>query len=222
MTAAAPAGPGTVWDARAEAYRTSPTHAGGADLDRVIELCEPRTGLVAIDVATGGGHVARRLRDAGCLVTTVDPTPGMQPDVIARAEYLPFADGSFELAVNRYAAHHYDDVAEAIREMARVASDRVVVEDLLYQDEACEEAELLRDPSHRRNYTEAEWRALFEGAGLELQAVEIQKVDHPLEAWIARTGCTGPDAQRVRELLAPYTVDGVWTNEVIILKGKKR
>lgn len=212
---------GTVWDARAEAYRTSATHARGADLDRVIELCEPRTGLVAIDVATGGGHVARRLRDAGCLVTTVDPTPGMQPDVIARAEYLPFADGSFELAVNRYAAHHYDDVAEAIREMARVAADRVVVEDLLYQDEACEEAELLRDPSHKRNYTEAEWRALFAGAGLALETVEIQQVDHPLEEWIARTGCTGPDAQRVRELLAPRVVDGVWTNEVIILKGKK-
>lgn len=211
----------TDWDTRAEAYRTSATHAGGADLDRVIEWCEPGEGVVAIDVATGGGHVARRLREAGCLVTTVDPSPGMQPDVIARAEYLPFADGSFEVAVNRYAAHHYDDVAEAIREMARVASDRVVVEDLLYQDEACEQAELLRDPTHKRNYTEAEWRALFEGAGLAIEAVEIQKVDHPLEEWIARTGCEGEDAERVRELLAPRVVDGVWTNEVIILKGKK-
>lgn len=209
------------WDARAEAYRTSATLAGGADLDRVIEWCEPRPGLVAIDVATGGGHVARRLREAGCLVTTVDPTPGMQPDVIARAEHLPFADGCFEVAVNRYAAHHYDDVAEAIRELARVASDRVVVEDLIYQDEACEQAELLRDPTHKRNYTEAEWRALFAGAGLTIEAVEIQRIDHPLEEWIARTGCTGQDAVRVRELLAPRVVDGVWTNEVIILKGKK-
>lgn len=212
---------GTEWDARAEAYRTSVTHARGADLDRVIELCEPRTGLVAIDVATGGGHVARRLREAGCVVTTVDPTPGMHPDVIARAEYLPFADGCFEVAVNRYAAHHYDDVAEAMRELARVASARVVVEDLLYQDDACEEAELLRDPTHKRNYTEAEWRTLFTGAGLALDTVEIQTVDHPLEEWIARTGCTGPDAQRVRELLAPRVVAGVWTNEVIILRGKK-
>ena len=211
----------TDWDTRAEAYRISATHAGGADLDRVIEWCEPAEGVLAIDVATGGGHVARRLREAGCRVTTVDPSPGMQPDVIGRAEYLPFADGSFEVAVNRYAAHHFDDVAEAIRELARVSRDRVVVEDLLFQDEACEQAELLRDPTHRRNYTEAEWRALFQGAGLAIEAVEIQKVDHPLEEWIARTGCEGEDAERVRELLAPRVVDGIWTNEVIILKGKK-
>ncbi len=52
-----------VWSERAEAYRTSSTHATDADLDIVVELCEPRAGMTALDVATGGGHVARRLRE---------------------------------------------------------------------------------------------------------------------------------------------------------------
>lgn len=210
------------WSERAEAYRTSQTHATGDDLDLVVEWCAPAVGVTAIDVATGGGHVARRLREAGASVTTCDPAPGMQPDVICRAEHLPFADGSFDVAVNRLAAHHFGDVAEAVRELARVARDRVVVEDLLYQDDRTEEAELLRDPTHVRNYTEAEWRALFEGAGLTVESLEILPKEHPLDAWIARTGCAGADALRVRELLAHRVVDGVWTNEVIILKGKKR
>ena len=35
-----------------------------------------------------------RLREAGCDVVSVDPAPGMQPDVVARAEDIPFADDS--------------------------------------------------------------------------------------------------------------------------------
>ena len=81
-----------VWSDRAEAYRQSPIHAAGEDLDLVVEWCEPAAGVDVLDVATGGGHVARRLREAGANVVTVDPAPGMQADVIAPAEHLPFAD----------------------------------------------------------------------------------------------------------------------------------
>ena len=45
-----------VWSDRAEAYRTSSTHASGADLELVVELCEPGEGVKTLDVATGGGH----------------------------------------------------------------------------------------------------------------------------------------------------------------------
>ena len=61
----------SVWSDRAEAYRTSAVHAAGRDLDPVIEWCEPRPGRRVVDVATGGGHVARRLREAGAEVVTV-------------------------------------------------------------------------------------------------------------------------------------------------------
>ena len=42
---------------------TSVTHSTGDDLDAVVELCNPHAGVKALDVATGGGHVARRLRE---------------------------------------------------------------------------------------------------------------------------------------------------------------
>src|SRR5581483_11642575 len=71
-----------LWSERAEAYRTSQTHASGDDLDLVVEWCEPRPGVTVLDVATGGGHVARRLREAGATVVTTDAAPGMKPDAI--------------------------------------------------------------------------------------------------------------------------------------------
>ena len=52
---------------------------------------------------------------------TVDPAPGMQADVIAPAEDLPFADASFDAVACRVAAHHFADVLAAVKEMARVA-----------------------------------------------------------------------------------------------------
>jgi len=189
-----------VWDARAEAYRHSEAHREGADLDLLVEWAEgART---ALDVGSGGGHVARRLREAGLEVVTVDPAAGMQADVQAFAEDLPFADASFDVVACRAAVHHFADVATGIGEMARVASDRVLVVDNLFMGEAAEEAELLRDPAHVRNYSEAEWRGLLHGAGLRVE--EARTLVHPIDvaAWLDRTGCAGKDAERVCELLA--------------------
>jgi SAM-dependent methyltransferase len=211
-----------VWSSRAQAMRESPTHREGPDLDLVVELCEPAEGVDALDVATGGQHVARRLREEGAKVVTVDPAPGMEPDVISRAEEIPFADGSFDVVVCRIAAHHFDDVAEAVREMARVTRDRVVVQDNLFQGESMEEAEKLRDPSHVRRYSEAEWRAFFEDAGLEVDRLEIMSRQLPVDPWLQRADATPDVAAQVKELIADLVTDGAARHEAIILRGRKR
>ena len=207
------------WSAHAQAYRESEAHRAGADLDLLVEWAAGRT---ALDVATGGGHVARRLREAGLDVVTVDPAPGMEPDVISRAEHLPFADGSFDVVVTRIAPHHFADIREAIREMARVSGDLVLVVDNLYRDDVVEEAERLRDPTHVRNYGEEEWRELFLQAGLEVEAVELLETDIDLEAWLARAGCEGNEAERVRALLSDRVHGGRLAMTRIALKGRKR
>ena len=208
-----------LWDDRAEAYRHSEAHRTGADLDLLVEWAAgART---ALDVGSGGGHVARRLREAGLEVVTVDPAPGMKADVQAFAEHLPFADASFDVVACRAAVHHFADIAAGVRELARVAADRVLVVDNLFMGEAAEEAELLRDPTHVRNYSEAEWRTLLEGAGLRVE--EARALVHPIDvaAWLERVGCAGEDAARVRELLADRIEDGRVRLDRIVLKAVK-
>ena len=207
------------WSAHAQAYRESEAHRSGADLDLLVEWAEGQT---ALDVATGGGHVARRLRAAGLDVVTVDPAPGMEPDVISRAEHLPFADGSFDLVVTRIAPHHFADVQAAIDEMARVSGNLVLVVDNLYRDDVVEEAERLRDPTHVRNYGEDEWRGLFAHAGLDVEATQLVDTDIDLEPWLARAGCEGNEAERVKALLADRVHDGRLAMTRIALKGRKR
>jgi SAM-dependent methyltransferase len=193
------------WSERAELYRTSAAHSSGPDLDLVVEWAAGCA--TAIDVATGGGHVARRLREAGIEVVSCDPAPGMRPDVICFAEHLPFADDAFELSVTRVAAHHFADVEQATRELARVASKRVIAVDNLFGGDATERAEKLRDPSHVRTYTEAEWRRFFADAGLELEDVRTFSFPIELEPWLERTGCEGEEAAEVRGLLGDR-IDG--------------
>jgi ubiquinone/menaquinone biosynthesis C-methylase UbiE len=207
------------WSSRAEAYRNAPEQREGEDLDLIVSWAEgART---ALDVATGGGHVARRLREAGIQVVSSDPAPGMQPDVICRAEHLPFADGAFDLVVTRIAPHHFDDVAAAVTEMTRVSNDLVVVEDTLYVSEQVEEAEKLRDPTHVRSYSEEEWRSLLDSAGLEVEQVESFEKRHALEEWLDRSQTPEQDRPRVKELLADQIQGDEYVDTKLVLKARK-
>ncbi len=207
------------WSERAQLYRESEAHREGEDLDLVVEWSEGAKN--ALDVATGGGHVARRLREAGVNVVTVDPAPGMKADVLGSAEDLPFAPDSFDVVACRVAAHHFEDIEKAVAELARASRDRVIVVDNLFLDDRAEEADRLRDPSHVRNYTEAEWRELYEAAGLRIE--ELKRMPKPIEVepWLERAGTPDADAETVRDLLADRIDDG-WINlDRIAILGRK-
>ncbi len=215
-----------VWSERASAYVASDAHAAGEDLDLLVEWAlaagaSPGGVRTALDVATGGGHVARRLREAGFQVVTCDPAHGMHPDVVCAAESLPFAAGSFDVVACRTAAHHFADVRAAVREMTRVAASRVIVVDTLHMGDDVEAAERLRDPSHVRNHTDAEWRVIVLDAGLGLDDVRFLEHEMDLQAWLDRTGCEGDEAVRVVDLLGDRVAGGRLTLSKIAICASK-
>jgi SAM-dependent methyltransferase len=211
-----------VWSTRAEAFRASEPHREGEDLDLVVEWCEPGEGVKALDVATGGGHVARRLREAGCEVVTVDPAPGMGADVVGRAEHLPFDDGSFDVVVCRIAAHHFPDIEAAVAEMTRVSERLLVIDDLLFDGEGVEEAHRLRDPTHVRSYTEDEWRELVVANGFEVEQVEIFGERRlALEPWLDRVEVPPEDRPRIVELLGDATDGETVRMPLVVLQARK-
>ena len=143
----------------------------------------------------------------------------MHPDVICRAEDVPFADASFDVVACRTAAHHFSDVQQAVREMARVSAGRVLIVDTLNMGDDAEQAESLRDPTHVRNYTEAEWHGFLEAARLTIEEQRVTQNTFDFAAWLRRTGCEGEEAERVRKLWGERVADGRLTLDKLCLKA---
>ncbi len=121
--------------AHAAAYVTSPVHAKGASLQRVVELVKPEKHWHALDIATAAGHTALAFAPHVAHVIASDITDEMLAEAQkltsargignvttakADAEALPFADASFDLVTCRIAAHHFPDVPRFVRETWRV------------------------------------------------------------------------------------------------------
>ena len=99
-----------------------------------------------VDVGTGGGDFARRLRRRSTARVTVVDLRAEVLRIAARnlrgtdgvtlyhadARSLPFADATFDVAHASLLLHHFDpaDAVTALREMRRVARQGVVVNDL--------------------------------------------------------------------------------------------
>jgi hypothetical protein len=95
----------------------------------------------------------------------------------------------------------------------------VLIVDTLHMGDAAEEVEKLRDPSHVRNYTEAEWREIGSSAGLSIEDVRFTQHAFDFAAWLERTGCTGDEAERVRELWGDRVAHGKLTLDKIAIRA---
>ncbi len=119
----------------AATYATSRPHAKGNSLLRLVELVAPQPNWIALDIATGAGHVALTLAPRLAHVVASDVT--LQMLGVARglarernvrnvsvaqmrAEALPFADATFDVVTCRIAPHHFDNVRQFVTESARV------------------------------------------------------------------------------------------------------
>ena len=190
----------------AERYVTSPIHAHGSDLARMIELAQPRGDERVLDIATGGGHTALACAPHVREVVATDLTPRMLQVAeafireqgatnvtfrIADAEALPFPDADFEIVTTRIAPHHFPAPQQYVREVARVLKPggRFVLDDNMAPDDAELDAflnrfEQWRDPGHVRNNTIAEWSAWMQDAGLHIEHVDpLQIKRYEFAAW---------------------------------------
>jgi ubiquinone/menaquinone biosynthesis C-methylase UbiE len=211
---------GARWDKAANAYATG-EHRSGRELDLVVAFANPKGAERVLDIGAGAGHTALALAPHVESVVVTDPVDGMlvaarrvfagagvanAQFISAVAERLPFAAASFDIVTTRLAAHHFDDVPNAIREIARVlrpGGGFIFVDTIAPEDATAarwqDEVEALRDSTHRHIYTQEEWIAFVVAGGFRVENMEIVRKAHPFEAWLERGGQDAATMQRVLE-----------------------
>lgn len=237
---------------QAQAYVQSAVHAAGADLDQLEALAARLAPTRALDLGCGGGHVAYRLAAHAGEVVASDLSAEMLAAVRetararglaniateqAPAERLPFADASFDFVATRFSAHHWRDFEQGLREARRVAKAgaAAVFVDAVSPgrpllDTHLQAVELLRDPSHVRDYTIAEWTAAVERAGFDIQGVTRRRIPMEFPTWIARMRTPGVQAEAIRALQAhasaevrghfEIAADGSFQLDVMLLEAR--
>ena len=205
-------------------YTTSTVHASGADLQGLIAAAGLTGRERVLDVGCGAGHVTIGLAAQALHLTAVDLTQamldqtqaqvekrGLQNVTIQKADVaaLPFGDASFDVAVSRYAAHHFADPLQALREIQRVLvpGGRWLLVDVVsppepMADTSLNTVELLRDPSHVRDHSVAQWLEMCGAAGIPARHVQTWSVRLEFTTWVTRMATPAPEVAQLQRLMA--------------------
>ncbi len=209
-------------------YVASAVHARGADLAELVRVSELRGDELALDLGTAVGHTAFALAERVRRVIGIDLTAEMLAHAqrlaaerqvrnvaLVRGDvtHLPFAPAGFDLVTSRYSAHHYTRPDLVAREVARVLrpdgrfilADTVAPEDPAL-DTFINAVELLRDRSHVRDHTVAQWQAILAAAGLASEVVYRWDVGLDFDEWVARMN-TPPSAVAMLHTLLREATD---------------
>lgn len=221
---------GTQFGVQASAYLTSPVHAQGADLEALAALVTGKARARVLDLGCGGGHVSFAVAPHVGEVIAYDLSAEMLAVVAAAArerglanlatrqgvaEALPFDAATFDYVFSRYSAHHWRDLDAGLHEAARVLKpggtavfiDTVTPAQALL-DTFLQTIELLRDPSHVRDYSHAEWVAGIGRAGLIAGETREHRIRLDLRSWLERMRTPLVQADAIRALEAAMS-DGV-------------
>jgi ubiquinone/menaquinone biosynthesis C-methylase UbiE len=210
--------------ARAASYVSSTAHASGGDLAQIAELAKTRKPARALDLGCGGGHVTFHVAPHSGHVTAYDLSSEMlaavAKEAAARAltnvvthqgsvEQLPFKAGAYDFVASRYSAHHWHNLRAGLKEARRVLApggvavfaDTVSSVDPLI-DTHLQAIELLRDPSHVRNYAVDEWLIALTAAGFKPGNPTLRRLRLDFAAWIARMATPPVYVDAIRALHA--------------------
>ena len=208
-------------------YSSSAVHASGVELLHMIQAAELASSERVLDAGCGAGHTALAFAPHVAEVVAMDLSESMLAQVRLLAqerdihnivyqrgdvENIPFDDGEFDLVVSRYSAHHWPEPQRALNEIQRVLRGNagrrgqliladIVSSDNFTVDTYIQAIEVLRDPSHVRDHTVAQWLAMLSGAGFNGELVYEWALWLDYTSWVNRMQTPPAVVETIRALM---------------------
>lgn len=257
MSSALPAGDvRRQFGAVAAAYASSSYHSAGPDLPELVKAAGLTGRERVLDLGCGAGHTALAVAPHAAEVVAVDLTPEMLGVAEALAQQrgasnisfrladvaaLPFEDASFDAVTSRVSAHHYAEPAKAMAEAARVlrpGGALLLVDTMAPEDPALDTfyngVEILRDPSHVRNWSVSGWQRMLTAAGFASAEVRYSfMLDLPGDNWTERMQTPADNVTGIKAMFASATPaareffrlklgsDWGWTIPIALIEARK-
>lgn len=210
-------------------YRSSAVHATGADLDLMVEQSQVSRNHIVLDAGCGAGHTAIAYAPFVKHVIACDFTSVMLEQVavlaqergirnvtsqLADVEELPFPAAHFDIVATRYSAHHWQRPERALAECRRALKEDgvFIISDIMASeayahDTFLQSLELLRDPSHVRDYRISEWLNMMRSAGFQAEVIHRFALKLHFETWIQRMQTPRQHAESIKSLFAEASED---------------
>ncbi len=209
---------------QASAYLSSAVHAQGAEFALLQTALAGHSDARVLDLGCGAGHVSFHVAPLVAKVAAYDLSQ--------------FADGEFDFVFSRYSAHHWSDLGLALREVRRVLKPGGVAAfiDVMSPgsplfDTYLQTVEVLRDTSHVRDYSAAEWSRQVSEAGLHVRSISRQRLRLEYSSWVERMRTPAPLRVAIRDLqqamgseVREYfeiEADGSFSTDVLVLWAER-
>ena len=204
------------FNAQAKFYATSPTHSSGQNLEIISEYLKNKQFGICLDIATGTGFTAFEASKVSKKVFAIDIASEMinQAEIIAKrrninniefsitsADKLPYPNEYFDLVTCRTGTHHFENFEKSLKEMHRILKHdgTLIISDTITSEDPGvsswhQKVEIMRDPSHKMNYSLKSWKVFLKKIGLEQERIILTSVKLKLNDWMTTSGT--PDQVR--------------------------
>jgi len=198
---------------QAAAYADTAQARDIRSMARLVQLANPDSNALALDVACGPGRLTMALGQKVGRAVGLDATDALLQ--IARSETtalklnnvsfeqgtataMPFENDSFDIACCRAAFHHFDQPDKVMAEMTRVVkpNGQLLIIDILGNKDALmaqnhDHIEQLCDPTHVKAIPDSAFQQMFADNNLTVTRCRFGESNYDIDGWITHGG---PDA----------------------------
>lgn len=208
---------------RAEAYSQMEVVRSAQIFEYAIAITQVQKTDRVLDVACGPGFLTIAFAKYAAAVVGVDVTGRFLESARAEAsreglanvsfiradvENLMFPAGTFDIAVCKFAFHHFRSPDNVLAEMKGVTrrTGRILIMDMITSEDPARSEyhnriERLCDPSHVKALSESEFEKMFKRIGLEVRLKQGRQTSYSVKDWMRHGGPSPEAAEQIMELM---------------------